>query len=359
MLAPMAGFPPVGSADLERLRLEYETSLSWRLTRPLRAAKRLARNLRPDADQDSAPAAEGRLDSWLEHFHGERLAEIDDACAQSTSSERYALFRDLDDDLWALLLTRQYDRFPHIRALLPAMPEPALQEMWNGRSGLALASQSKAFYAKLRDRYERYGVRPLAAASVLDFGCGWGRLTRYLARDLAPGQLYACDPVEAILDVCRASRVPATLARSSFRPRKLPFDRRFDLAFAFSVFTHLSEAEHERCLRVLHEGLDPGGILIVTIRPPAYLHSCQAMHQLRDGLRLDEPAALTTARYLFVPHAAVAVHPQYGGEGDMDYGETVITMAYVRQHWSERFDLLEVDLLLEDPEQVMLTLRRR
>ncbi|MGH2869265.1 MAG: class I SAM-dependent methyltransferase [Solirubrobacteraceae bacterium] len=355
----MAGFPDARSAELERLALEYETSLSWRLTRPLRAAKRLVGGRGGASEEDRGPTAGDSLDSWLAPYHGERLAEIDRACAESGSPERYALFRELDDDLWALLLTREYELYPHIRALLPAMPEPALQEMWNGRSGLALASQSKAFYVKLRDRYERHGARPLDTASVLDFGCGWGRLTRYLARDVTPGRLYGCDPSEGILDACRASRVPATLARSDFRPRELPFDNRFDLAFAFSVFTHLSEAEHERCLRVLHAALEPGGVLIATIRPPAYLHSCPAMHRVRDALGSDDAAALATPRYLFAPHAAVAVHPQYGGEGEMDYGETVITMAYVRQRWSEWFELLEVDLLLEDPEQVMLTLKRR
>lgn len=350
--------PKVASADLERLRLEYETSLSWRLTRPLRAVNRLARGRQSSIEPDAAPAGADRLDSWLAHFHGERLAEIDDACGRSTSDQRYSLFRDLDDDLWALLLTQEYDHYPHIRALLPTMPEAALQEMWNGRSGVALATQSKPFYAKLRDRYRRYGPRPLATASVLDFGCGWGRLTRYLARDVIPSRLYACDPVQAILDVCRASRVPGTLARSDFRPRGLPFHGRFDLAFAFSVFTHLSEAEHERCLRVLHEALEPDGILIVTIRPPAYLHSCLAMQPLLAALGPDEPAGLATPRYLFVPHS-VAAHPQYSGAGEMDYGETVVTMAYIRQRWLERFELLEIDLLIEDPEQVMLTLRSR
>jgi SAM-dependent methyltransferase len=354
----MAGFPEAGSAELERQRLEYETSLSWRLTRPLRAVKRALGPSRASSEPDAARTVGDSLDSWLAHFHGERLAAIDNACAQSTSPERYALFRELDDDLWALLLTQQYELYPHIRALLPTMPEAGLQEMWNGRSGLALASQSKAFYAKLRDRFQANGAEPLATASVLDFGCGWGRLTRYLARDVSPGRLYGCDPAEGILDVCRCSRVPATLARSDFRPRELPFDRRFDLVFAFSVFTHLSEAEHERCLQVLHAALQPRGLLIVTIRPPSYLQSCAAMHPLRDGLGYDE-TALMTPRYLFVPHAAVAVHPQYGGEAEMDYGETVITMPYVRERWADRFELLETDLLLEDPEQVMLTLRRR
>ena len=43
----------------------------------------------------------------------------------------------------------------------------------------------------------------------------------------------------------------------------------------------------------------------------------------------------------------------------MTYGETVVTLPYVRERWSERFELLEVDLLIGDPYQVMLTLRRR
>jgi hypothetical protein len=34
-------------------------------------------------------------------------------------------------------------------------------------------------------------------------------------------------------------------------------------------------------------------------------------------------------------------------------------MAYVRERWSELFAVLDVDLLVDDPYQVMLTLRRR
>jgi hypothetical protein len=43
----------------------------------------------------------------------------------------------------------------------------------------------------------------------------------------------------------------------------------------------------------------------------------------------------------------------------MTYGETVITLAYIRERWAPLFELLEVDLLVNDPYQLMLTLRRR
>jgi SAM-dependent methyltransferase len=351
--------PGADVGELARVRQEYESSLSWRLTRPLRAAGRIRGALGPRKAPDgvSQLPPQDRLDSWLEHFYGDRLAAIDAACAKSTGGG-YALFRDLDDDLWALLLTQQYELYPHIKALLPSVPEPEFQELWNGRSGLALAAQSRSFYTRLRAAYERYGGRPLADSSVLDFGCGWGRLTRYLARDLAPGRLYGCDPVEGILDVCRANGVPTTLSRSDFLPEQLPFNQRFDLVFAFSVFTHLSEQAHRQSLRALHRSLAPDGILIVTIRPPDYLARCAPMRPLLEALGADTQAALAAPRYLFVPHAVDPHHPVQHDEGQTDYGETVITLAYIRERWARWFELLDIGVELEDPHQVILTMRR-
>ena len=289
------------------------------------------------------PPRAGGYDGWLALLDDE-LAPVEAACAAG-ERDMVALFSGLGVDVWALLLTQEYRAYPHIRALLPSVPEPALQERWNGLSGAPLAQQSAAFYRLLRERHDR----PLADARVLDFGCGWGRITRFLARDVPPERLCGCDPVESILDVCREHRVPATLARSEFLPERLPFDEPFDLAYAFSVFTHLSEAAHERCLSALYAGLRPGGTLVVTIRPPAYLQEAPLMAEVRD--RAAEP-------YVFAPHMADPSHPQYAGP-EMHYGETVIALPYVRERWGDRFELQHVDLLLGDLHQVVLTLRRR
>ena len=88
--------------------------------------RRFAAAVRQDGD-DTAPAAGpaiGELDvgSWLTTFFADRLTEIDAACAGG-GPEAYALFRDLDDDLWALLLSKQYSAFPNIAALLPEQIE--------------------------------------------------------------------------------------------------------------------------------------------------------------------------------------------------------------------------------------------
>jgi len=294
--------------------------------------------------------ARQRFDGWLGDLYGERLDEIEAACGDDGGSEAYELFRGLDDGLWALLLSRQYDSYPNIRALLPELPEPQMQQLWNGASGIALTRQSHEFYSKLVALQARHGDLPLADARVLDFGCGWGRLTRFLARDVAPGALHGVDPNERALEQCRASRVPAQLGRIDLVPERIPFDASFDLVFAFSVFTHLSEATHLASLRAIHAATRPGGLLVATVRAPAYAEQSEPLRaQLEAG---------AGDGYAFAPHVLGPGDSEPAGT-EATYGETIITLPYVRRHWDELFELLEVSLLVGDLQQVVLTLRRR
>jgi SAM-dependent methyltransferase len=346
--APASGRSP-GRADVS---LPCISDLPQRILRRLRRE----RNARAGGTRtEFAPPP--RHDSWLQAFCAAELDPVEAACARA-GAQAYGLFRELDSDLWALLLTQEYDLYPNIKRLLPDVPDSELQQTWNGAAGAVLAAQSRAFYDKVRHRYQRHSDRDLAESRVLDFGCGWGRLTRFFARDVPSGNLFGCDPVEQILEICRRDRVPATLARSHFLPRELPFDGPFDLAYAFSVFTHLSQAAHEASLRALHGALGPGGLLILTIRPPEYLRLCELLHPTLAALGPRPEAELAQPRYLFAPHGGQPLGAD-APDGEITYGETVVTMGYVREHWTGLFELLDSDLLLGDPYQVMLTLRRR
>ncbi len=326
-----------------------------------RAGQKLIAAIREQPAQPAPAEGELDLDGWLTSLFGDELAAIDAACAERGPADRgaYELFRDLDDDLWALLLSRQYSSYPHILALLPEVPEPALQIKWNGAAGLALLTQSKAFYRHAKAIVAAHGATALADSRVLDFGLGWGRLARFFARDVAPGSLLGVDPTEDILEVCRRSRVPAELARSEFLPESLPFEA-VDLAYSFSVFTHISEPAADTCLRALHRSLAGGGLLIVTIRPPAYLALDAQMHDALAELGGDPVAAVRRAGYVFVPHPA-AGHPQEGADagGEMTYGEAVIGVAHIRERWGELFEVLDVHAASEDIYQVAVTLRKR
>lgn len=322
-----------------------------------RIARRIARTPigRRAAESIRQDPAPGGLDDWLVPLFGDRLRQIDELVT-GAGPEGWELFRDLDDDLWSLLLTLEYESFDGIRSFLPQLPEPELQQMWNGTSGAALAAQSVCFYRRLKQAWAEHGTGEMSSARVLDFGCGWGRLTRMLARDVDPGNLYGCDPVESILEVCRENGVPAELARSEFLPESLPFDAEFDMAFSFSVFTHISERAHLASLEAIHDSLADGGLFVATIRPPSYLDFNPLMRPAADRLPEDRGAALSEPRYVFAPHETEG-HPQFGG-GQMDYGETVISLPYVRSNWKRWFDLLDVAVMTGDMYQVVLTLRK-
>ncbi len=299
------------------------------------------------------------LDEWLVPLFGEELDRIE-AAVTGAGPEGYAEFKPLDDDLWSLLLIKEYESYPGIRNFLPDLPDPALQQMWNGTSGPALAAQSVCFYRKLKEMQKAHGESKLKKSKVLDFGCGWGRLTRMLAKDLKPGNLYGCDPVDDILDVCRQGGVPADLARSEFLPETLPFSEKFDLIFAFSVFTHISEAAHIASLKAIHDGLEPGGLFVVTIRPPAYVDFNPLMQPAIERLGPNYHDELLGSKYVFVPHETNG-HPQYdsAAEAAMSYGETIITLPYIRNRWASMFKLLDVSVLTGDMYQVAVTLRKR
>jgi hypothetical protein len=82
------------------------------------------------------------------------------------------------------------------------------------------------------------------------------------------------------------------------------------------------------------------------------------MHPLLESLGPDYLAKLEEPRYLFAAHPPEPGHLQYTG-GEMTFGETVITLPYIRDRWSPMFELLDVDLLVGDLHEVMITLARR
>jgi hypothetical protein len=294
-------------------------SIAARLTR-------LPRLTRPDAappwaSEDAVTPARSRADDrdeidiggWLEAFAGPRLDAIDRQLqSEGGSLFNYRLFRDLDIWAWTLLLSRRYTSYLSILETLPHVPEPELQESRDGAHGLTLLGRSSSFYRYLHSMHASHGSGELPTARILDLGCGWGRLTRFFCRDVDPGCLHACEPDEELLQVCRRSHLPAVLHQTDRPP-----EGNFDLAYSTSALTRSSsEKSLATTLAALHESLNPGGLLVLTIPPPA-----------RPG-RGDEP------------------------------DEAPFGLPYLRAHWGDRFELVDVTVPVDDLYSVAVTLRR-
>lgn len=93
--------------------------------------------------------------------------------------------------------------------------------------------------------------------SVLDFGCGWGRVARQLRRAFPDAKLYVCDLNEAAAGFC-ADTFDGHRVTGDNLPRGI------DLIWVGSVFTHLARKPSREIFDTLIEALAPNGLLVAT-----------------------------------------------------------------------------------------------
>jgi SAM-dependent methyltransferase len=100
--------------------------------------------------------------------------------------------------------------------------------------------------------------------NVLEFGCGCGRVLRYLYDLPERCRISGTDIDREAIEWCRSNLPRVTFAvNNPFPPLPYPADN-FDLVYVISVFTHLDEDYQFAWLTELKRVLKPGGILIAT-----------------------------------------------------------------------------------------------
>ena len=105
--------------------------------------------------------------------------------------------------------------------------------------------------------------------SILDFGCGCGRVIRHWAKQDAA--VHGCDYNRKSVEWCRRSLTFARFEVNALTP-PLPYaDGQFDLVYALSVFTHLPEPLHFAWMCEMKRVLKTDGFLIFSTHGEPYL----------------------------------------------------------------------------------------
>ncbi len=264
------------------------------------------------------------------------------------------------DDEWLELMIEGLEQG---REGVPSGPPAEVQARFVGWSGEAAMRECFGVYRLIKDLY----AGDLAAAKVLDFGVGWGRLIRLFAHDVPEAQLHGCDVDPEILQVCADTGVPGALVRTD-PGAPLPYDDgAFDLAYAYSVFSHLSEDAAKGALAELARVLRPGGQLTFTTQGQRFLDLCVAIRRKRRRGGLSD-AERTIDGFFGKPRKAQRsfakgqhTYTGVGGTGVLTgdfYGWAAIPEGWLREHASG-FDVAHI---ADDPainEQVVVTLIRR
>jgi SAM-dependent methyltransferase len=268
------------------------------------------------------------------------LAAVPEASGPSLRT----LFGDVSDLQWYWLLTEGRRQLPDLARRLPFLPSEELQAQYTGLSGDAGIEQALRAACLFRSTSREYGLSlNRAGAQLLDFGCGWGRVTQMFLRDFDPDCITGADVSEETLGICRETKIGCSLVKvEPTPPIDLP-DESIDLVSAYSVFSHLSEEAQWAWVEELHRVLRPGGVLTVTTRPREFIDQCVAL-RAQD----DIPDFARGAASSFIDSAAA--YARYdagefcfdvlggGGEGRSGYyGEALIPREYVERHWSKLF----------------------
>jgi trans-aconitate 2-methyltransferase len=125
-----------------------------------------------------------------------------------------------------------------------------------------------AVYHQISAPQVSWGKKVLARISfrgdetILDAGCGTGRLTRDLLEALPRGRVFALDVSQNMIDAARAYLIPDFGDRVEFVACDLlhmPFDSQFDGIFSTASFHWVRD--HETLFQGLYRALRPGGWL--------------------------------------------------------------------------------------------------
>jgi SAM-dependent methyltransferase len=98
---------------------------------------------------------------------------------------------------------------------------------------------------------------------ILDFGCGCGRVARHWA-GLERPEVHGSDYNTELVDWCARNLPFLRTAHNDLRPPTEYADESFDLVYAFSVLTHLSEPLQHDWMVEFRRILRPGGRLLIT-----------------------------------------------------------------------------------------------
>ena len=146
---------------------------------------------------------------------------------------------------------------------LPLLPPEDLQKLTNNVAGEMTLKAAAAIYANMA-RLIADNLEDRENIKILDFGCGWGRITRFLPQLTSVTNIYGVDVDERLIQSCKDLLAPMRF-ETIVSGRPLPFaDNSFDVVISNSVFSHLSESSHRFYIRQIARIVRTGGLFLGT-----------------------------------------------------------------------------------------------
>jgi 2-polyprenyl-3-methyl-5-hydroxy-6-metoxy-1,4-benzoquinol methylase len=182
--------------------------------------------------------------------------------------------------------------------------------------------------------------------NILDWGCGSGRLTRYLIGETASA-ITGVDIDSDNIGWCQQAYPGGSFETVPLRPRTALAEGKFNLVFGLSVLTHLQENDQFLWLEELQRITAPGALLLLSVQGPTQFAFNRFPPHLFRKLQTDgfidfcRDAALD----------AVVSDKEY-------YRAAMHSRPYIVSRWGKYFDVLAIEDAIAGL-QDFVVLRRR
>ncbi|MCC3571021.1 MAG: class I SAM-dependent methyltransferase [Microcoleus sp. PH2017_40_RAT_O_B] len=260
----------------------------------------------------------------------------------------------LSDREWFEVLVKSIDN-PVINGIeMPTFPPDEMQKNYVGSSGESALKEAFKFYSEVKHYAVNLGRSLTPESRILDFGCGWGRYIRFFLKDVVPENLYGIDVDPEMVDICQKTVRYGKYSTVKPQPPAGFADNTFDVIYAYSVFSHLSETVHIKWVEEFSKILKPGGILVATTQSRNFIEFCRSLRGQTHSFGwynalansfIDTEATLTDydeGKFLYSPT---------GGGSTRDasfYGEAIISPAYVNREWTKYLNFHD---FVDDPQR--------
>lgn len=116
---------------------------------------------------------------------------------------------------------------------------------------------------------------------ILDWGCGSGRVLRHLPTAYPSGNVFGADYNANYVAWCQQHLTNCEVVKNDLVPPIRFEDSFFDAVYSISIFTHLSETNHERWMGELSRLTKSSGVVIISTHGKSFLSKLSTEEQQR------------------------------------------------------------------------------
>ncbi len=239
----------------------------------------------------------------------------------------YRLYRYLLFQL-KLALARLHDRKDSRNPAYSPLPPAELRHRVHGSlDAESFVQGGRVLAQNIRDLCAVAGRDVYSFHSVLDFGCGCGRVMRSFQDAPDSCQFYGTDIDRELVTWCESHLPRARWSVNESRPPLAFPDDTFDLMYAVSVFTHLDEELERAWLGEFRRVAKPGATLILTVSGESRIQALSPSLQSRAH----------SHGFLFVTDETGVLRVDQLPDS---YQTSYHTQEYVVREWSAYFEVV-------------------